>query len=347
MKQLWGCHFSPEDIEATRSRGGLLSLELELSRLCNLRCIYCYSAAGQPLEDELGWDEIQDVLDQAQALGVRRVIVLGGGEPLAWPRCPELLRNLHERGLAVDLFTNATLIDAALAKELHALGVYPVIKCNSLRAEVQDALAGKAGTFAAIMQGLEHLRAAGYPAPELPLGVQSVICHQNLDELPTLWQWIRRQGLVPYFETLTLQGRAREHRELDVAPRELRSLFETLARIDAEEFGFVWTPRPPIAGLTCSRHAYTCTVTVQGDVLPCPGVNIPVGNVRRAPLARILAESSVIRDLRNIRRTIKGACRTCPEAEQCYGCRGMAYQATGDYLAQDPLCWRNAEGEDA
>jgi MoaA/NifB/PqqE/SkfB family radical SAM enzyme len=46
-------------------------------------------------------------------------------------------------------------------------------------------------------------------------------------------------------------------------------------------------------------------------------------------------------DLRNYRLTIKGPCRSCELAATCYGCRGAAYQLTGDYLASDPLCWRN------
>jgi predicted hotdog family 3-hydroxylacyl-ACP dehydratase len=48
-----------------------------------------------------------------------------------------------------------------------------------------------------------------------------------------------------------------------------------------------------------------------------------------------------VQDLREYRRTIKEPCRSCDKARHCYGCRGAAYQLTGDYLASDPLCWRN------
>lgn len=343
MKPLWGRHFSRQEINDARDGGQLLTMELELSRICNLRCIYCYSSAGQPLEDELEWDEIQDVLDQAAGLGARRIIVLGGGEPMAYPRLLELIRTIRQRGLAVDLFTNGTLLDRPTTQSLRKLGVSPVIKLNSLREDVQDALADKSGTYAAIMRGLEYLTEAGYPTEHLPLGVQSVVCRQNLDELPEMWIWARERKMTPYFEMLTLQGRAKDHPDLEVSPAELRAVFEELSRIDAQRYDLHWTPRPPIAGLTCRRHEYTCTVTVHGDVLPCPGVNIPVGNIRNASLAHILRNSPVINNLRNIRKTIKGACKECDQADECYGCRGMAYQATGDYMAADPLCWRGKE----
>jgi predicted hotdog family 3-hydroxylacyl-ACP dehydratase len=68
---------------------------------------------------------------------------------------------------------------------------------------------------------------------------------------------------------------------------------------------------------------------------------MPVGNIRERKLADIIRESEVMQDLRNYRRRIKGPCRDCDKATDCYGCRGAAYQLTGDYLASDPWCWNN------
>lgn len=343
MENVIACAFTPEEIEATRRSGGLLSMELELSRACNLRCIYCYADSGTALADELSLDEIFDAIDQAVALGARRIIVLGGGEPLVHPDILPILRSIRQRGAAIDLFTNATLITDDLAREFMELGVSPVIKMNSRREDVQDMLADRAGTFARIQHGLECLRRAGYPRQGRTLGVQTVICRQNLEELPDLWVWIREQNMLPYFETITLQGRARRHPELLVTPAEIQALFQTLSDLDRQRYGLEWTPHPPVAGLTCNRHFYTCTLTVQGDILPCPGVDIAVGNIRTTRLAEILRHSPVIRDLRNIRETIKGTCRECEFSHACYGCRGMAFQQTGDYLAADPLCWKNLQ----
>ncbi|MCG8430890.1 MAG: hypothetical protein MJA29_06945, partial [Candidatus Omnitrophica bacterium] len=64
------------------------------------------------------------------------------------------------------------------------------------------------------------------------------------------------------------------------------------------------------------------------------------------PLGDILRESEVIRDLRYFRGKIKGPCGSCEKASDCYGCRGAAYQLTGDYLGSDPLCWKNRHRRD-
>lgn len=338
----WGSPFTAADIAEANARGKLLTMELELSRICNLRCIYCYAASGSQLANELSFDEIIDAMDQGVKLGARKIIVLGGGEPMAYPRIMDVLRAIHARGVEIELFTNGTLLTREIIDEFKELQVSPVIKFNSLRPDVQDYLAGKDGSHASMQEGLEMLLDAGYPTETLSLGAQTVICQPNFDELPTMWRWLRSRNIIPYFETITEQGRAKEHGTLAVPPAQLHRLFEELSRIDREEFGVKWEPKPPVAAFTCQRHLFSCTVTSLGDVIPCPGVDVPAGNIRQLPLSRILSESEVFKNLRNIRTTIKGECKECELSAECYGCRGMAYHFTGDYLASDPLCWRNS-----
>jgi MoaA/NifB/PqqE/SkfB family radical SAM enzyme len=337
----WGSNFSPEEIAETRARKGLLSMELELSRECNLRCVYCYASSGKKLHNELTREEIASALDQAIALGARRIIVIGGGEPLLYPGVMDIMRKLRERGIIVDLFTNGTLITPEVARELFAMGVSPVVKLNSMREQVQDALAAVPGTFRAIQEGLRNLLAAGYPSADAPLGVETIICRQNIDELPGMWVWARERGIVPYFEMITFQGRAKRQLDLNVSSEELRRVFFELSRIDREQFGFVWEPHPPIAALSCNRHEYSCTLNAQGYIQPCVGVDMFIGNIRHAPLAEILATAPVMATMRGLRGHIKGACSSCDQSQECYGCRGLAYHVTGDFLEADPLCWLN------
>jgi len=337
--RMCGQEFSPQEIRAVCRTGGLLSMELELSRACNLQCIYCYANAGQGDQDGLAPGEVFDVVEQAQDLGARKIVLLGGGEPLLYPHLRRVVEYLSERRLVIELFTNGTLLDDEMVQFLYEHRVKVVVKLNSQRPEIQDELAGKPGTLAAIQRGIAHLRRAGYPDAEHGMGIETIICRQNLPELAGLWRWARREGIYPYVESATVQGRAKEHPELLVSAAETQSLFEELSRIDREEFGLEWIPRPPLAGSTCNRHLYSCTVTTQGDVLPCPGVNVPLGNIRDVPLRQIIREHPVIRKLRNIYAEIRGACRSCEHNGVCYGCRGNAYHLTGDYLQSDPACW--------
>lgn len=340
-KERWGRHFSDVEIAEARENGRLLTMELETSHICNLRCIYCYNGSGRKKPNELTYEEIIDAVDQGIDLGVRRVIVIGGGEPLMHPRIMDILRHIHERGAAIDLFTNGTLITAETAQQLYAWNVQPVVKCNSMRPEIQDLMVDVRGAFDRIQKGLQLLRDAGYPDASHDLGIETIICSYNYDELPAMWRWARDRGIIPYFEMITFQGNAKERRDLNVSVPDLKALFENLSRIDREEYDHHWTPQPPIAGLNCSRHEYSCTIDARGYVLPCVGVNVYVGNIRYDSLESILQTSPVIQGMRNIRQNVKGVCQGCEHGSNCYGCRGMAYHLTGDFLGPDPLCWHN------
>jgi radical SAM protein with 4Fe4S-binding SPASM domain len=345
-RPLAGLEFSQEQIADAARTGRLLSVELEMTRACNLRCVYCYADAGRPGADEMSFEEIQAAVQQAVDLGARKVVVLGGGEPCLYPRFRDLVEHLDSLGVGVEVFTNGTRIDRGLAQFLHRHRVSVVVKRNAASPEVQDALSGVPGTFAQIEAGIEALLAAGYPDPEHGLGVQTVICRHNLAEIPKLWRWARSRGILPYFECVTAQGRAAHEPSLHVPPDELRAVFHDLCRMDREEFGLDWTPHPPLVASRCARHLYSILIRANGDLYPCVGVDIAVGNLRRDHLADVLRSHPVLQDLRDVYARIKGRCRTCRLNGLCYGCRGNAFQVTGDYLASDPCCWM-ADGEPA
>lgn len=336
-----GLDFTKEEINACLSREGLLSLELEFSKRCNLNCIYCYANAGEALDNELILPEIKDVIDQAQELGAKKIILLGGGEPLMHEGLTSVVEYIYTKGLEQSIFTNGTLLTKVLAQFLYRHSVSVVIKNNSNVPEVQDMLAGAQGAYKKIKQGLEYLMEAGYPNGDCQLGIQSVICRQNIKEIPNMWIWARERDIVPYFEIITNQGMAKEHPELHVSADEIRGVFEGLEHIDEIRFGRKWSPHPTIVSFTCKRHLYSCLVNSQGYIQPCTGIDMPVGNIRQERLKDILKKSAVVQKLRNIYSNIQGECKVCKFAFDCYGCRGNAYQMTGNYLASDPTCWLN------
>jgi len=342
---LFGSEFSVDEISKTRAANGLLTMEIEVGTVCNFLCRYCYvgDCHAQALGDkhELTLEEIRDVVGQAQALGARKIILLGG-EPMLYDFTPELCEWIRGRGLAVELFTNGSNMTSSMAALLFKMGVHVVLKWHSSDHRVQDWLAGVDGAALVMDEAYRNLRAAGYPSASTRLALSTVICRQNIGDLPELWRWMRSEGIEPYFEMITPQGRARQSgHELSPSVEETRRLFETIQAMDRDQFGRVWDAQPPLVGNVCLRHSFSCLVNATGDVMPCVGVPLPVGNIRRQPLAKILADSEVIGDLRNHKKTIQGACAQCEKSALCYGCRGAAFQLTGNYLGSDPLCWRN------
>ena len=335
-----GFEFSAEDIAQAVHCNRLLSMEIEFSKRCNFRCPYCYVPHEKQLKNELSLEEIRAVILQAKALGAGKIIVLGG-EPSIYPHTLELIRFMRTNGLVVEIFTNGSGVSDDLAKILYEQKVRVVLKMNSFDEALQNRLSGHAEAFRIIHTALSRLKAAGYPSEDNFLAVSSIICRQNIAELPHIWQWLREQHIAPYFEIITPQANARVNEWLHVAPPELERFFRAIADLDHRVFGRTWEIQPPLVGNKCMRHQFSCLVTAKGDVQPCVGITLSLGNIRSRPLVDILAGSQVLRDLKNYRKTIKGPCGDCDRAGECYGCRGAAFQITGDYLASDPLCWRN------
>ncbi|RUM36728.1 MAG: radical SAM protein [Desulfobulbus sp.] len=338
--QIYNLEFTEQEIQEAVAAGRLLSMEIEFSRVCNFRCSYCYVPTKSQLSNELTRDEIKDIICQAKEMGAGKIIILGG-EPSIYPHIQEMITFLSSQGLTIEMFSNGTGIDAELARVLAENRVRVALKRNSFDDQVQDKLAGKAGASTIIGTALANLREAGYPSKELFLAISTVICQQNIEELPAMWEWLREEKIEPYFEVITPQENAAENSWLTVDGMQLKNLFTQLSAIDREKYGRNWEPQPPLVGNKCMRHQVSCLVSATGDVMPCVGVTIPVGNVRENRLAEIISNSEVINNLKNYREMIKGECRDCDKAAECYGCRGAAFQLTGDYLASDPTCWRN------
>lgn len=338
-RHVYGAEFDKRAIELAVNNGRLLSMEIEFNQLCNFQCVYCYAAKTADPKNELTLEEAQDVILQARELDAKKIIILGG-EPMLYRHAMDMIGFIRDLGMTVEMFTNGANMTAENAKRLYELGVTVALKMNTFDEKLQDMLSGKKGAYLQIQEAFRNLKSAGYPAPGHEMGVSTVICRQNLAEIVTMWRWLRERNLNPYFEMITPQGNACENDNLYVEPDRLGVLFHELAVID-REYGHQWTPQPPLVGGECLRHRFSCAVNALGDVQPCVGVTIPVGNIRQNRLKDILRESEVIRDLKSYRKNMKGPCRQCDQLDNCYGCRGAAFQMTGDYLASDPLCWRN------
>jgi len=63
-----------------------------------------------------------------------------------------------------------------------------------------------------------------------------------------------------------------------------------------------------------------------------------LGNVREQDIVSIWKSSPVLARLRQ-RELLKGECGQCSYKIICSGCRGRAYEETGDMMASDPGCW--------
>jgi MoaA/NifB/PqqE/SkfB family radical SAM enzyme len=153
-------------------------LVISPGRACNLRCIGCYAASANQRE-KLPWPVLERVVREAHDGWGTRFFVISGGEPLAYR---DEGRGVMDLAAAFPdcffvMYTNGTLVDAAVARCLAALGnLSPALSLEGLR-ERTDGRRGD-GVFDRVLRSMALLR-----RERVVFGLSLTATRENADEV--------------------------------------------------------------------------------------------------------------------------------------------------------------------
>ena len=139
-----------------------LAGNIDLTYRCNNNCRHCWlslPANGPEKKNELTFDEIRRIVDDARAMGCRSWSI-SGGEPLLRPDFPEIFDYLTRKVISYSINTNGTLITPEIARLLTLKGT-KMIALYGATAEVYDHVTRNPGGFEKVMRGFEYLKEAG------------------------------------------------------------------------------------------------------------------------------------------------------------------------------------------
>jgi MoaA/NifB/PqqE/SkfB family radical SAM enzyme len=292
---------------------GPLVLELYPTLACNLSCRFCDTTdRHRPPVDELPTERLLALVDEAADLGVRRVFVLGGGEPLVRRKAtPSLMRRVKERGLEGVLTTNGTLLDAALTEQLVQTAWDEVhFSVDGATPAVHDHLRGQAGAFRRTVRNAcrlgQRVRAAGLSVPRIAL--HSVVMGPNLHQLEGIVELAAALGAFRVdFDLLVAYRPEQQALRLDAAQRRALPALARAARRRAEALGIATTLAlledpdarergqhpPPLPGGTglqgapCLKAWHYLVVQADGRSSPCCVLAGEGGSAADQPLERL------------------------------------------------------------
>lgn len=174
----------------------LHKLYVEPTTVCNLNCRTCIRNVWGDPKAHMEMDTFRELLAQAQAFpGLERVVLSGLGEPLTHPHILEMVRLVRERGLAVTLGSNGLLLDAAISRELVAMGVDRlVVSLDGVKPETYAGVRG--AQISRVLTNLRDLNRAKLELGSLTpaLGIEFVALQSNFSELPQLTSLASRLG---------------------------------------------------------------------------------------------------------------------------------------------------------
>jgi AdoMet-dependent heme synthase len=331
----------------------------ETTRNCNLSCQHCRASATMgPYSGELDTEAGFRLLDQIAEVA-KPIIILTGGEPLLREDIYELARHGDRLGLRMVMAPNGTLITREHARKMADSGIQRIsVSIDCATREKHDAFRGQAGAFDGALNGIAKVKEVG-----IPFQINTTVTKTNLEEIPKVLSLAEELGAVAHHIFLlvpTGRGKyivdqeidAQEYEETlnwfydqrDKTPLQLKAtcaphyyrILRQRARAEGKSVSFESHGLDAVTR-GCLAGTGFCFVSYRGIVQPCGYLQTPCGDVTQASFADIWRNSKVFQDLRRI-DDYKGKCGVCEYRKVCGGCRARAFEATGDYLNEEPLC---------
>ncbi|MDD5167184.1 MAG: radical SAM protein [Syntrophales bacterium] len=335
----------------------------EVTSGCNLRCIHCHATSGKPDPHELTTDEGKRLIDGLAEIEGFRTLIYTGGEPLTRPDIFELLKHSKAVGFANIIATNGTLIDEEMAWKLKDHGVVcNAVSLDAANPDIHNYIRNSPTAYDLTLRAMEATRKAG-----ILLQINTTAMEYNMPYLSDLIDFVDKEdtGIMLMYQLVavgrgekiknaTLKKNANQDLSTLIASKQkgIKTIIEPVAGpqywpylLEGKDIKSGWRLRLAEKVFHgCAAGRGFLYIKANGDVWPCPFVEIAAGNVKVEPLKQIYENSEVFQNLRRREATLKGLCGECSYQRLCGGCRGRALAYSGDYLAEDPRCFIHNAG---
>lgn len=344
---------------AEKNTNQLRLVAWEVTRNCNLNCVHCRAAASRgPYEGELDTAKCLRILDQIIEVG-KPIVILTGGEPLLRPDVFELARYGTDKGLRMVMATNGTLMTKDVTDKMKASGIQRVsISLDGADADQHDRFRKVKGAFDEALRGIEILKREG-----IEFQINTTITRHNVEQAEAILRLSVRLGAAAHHIFLLVPtGRAKDMTDQEIDAQEYERLLHWFYDMRSEV--------PIHLKATCAPHYYRvlrqeahkrgervdyatygldavtrgclggtsfCFISHVGIVQPCGYLELDCGDLKNATFRDVWEGSAIFGKLRDF-SAYKGKCGRCEYLKFCGGCRARAYESTGDFLEEEPLC---------
>ncbi|MDD1689765.1 MAG: radical SAM protein [Methanoregula sp.] len=337
-----------------------------ITNKCNLRCSHCYQESYTDQID-LSIDELKAIADKIFVTmakwNKKGDISITGGEPFIKKELFPLMTYLDSSDniSRLDVLCNGIFITDKIAQDLKKIRKLNNVQVSldGATSMIHDQIRGT-GTFEKAMKGIRTLVNHG-----IDVKVMFTLQQLNKEEIPDLIALAIRENISGLtIERMVPTGSGRDKKDAILSPRELEYTFQYISdRADLEyqkghdlrilKYRPLWINLDPCRanadsgigpheelGAICSIGYDGLCIMPDASVLACRRLPITIGNLKTDSIEKIWFESELLCQIRD-KRNLKGKCKSCEHIPRCSGCRSMAYAVTGDYLAEDPQCWKS------
>jgi MoaA/NifB/PqqE/SkfB family radical SAM enzyme len=166
-----------------------LTMELNITNKCNLKCLSCWQRSAKINYDELLDEEWMKMVKEAGRIGVKELRIPGSGEPMMRKDLVlSIMAKASHFGMNTLLITNGTLFDERTIKKMIGKIDNVTFSIDGPDSKINDYLRGRKGTFKRATEAIRKFnfwkRKLKERKPFLRLNV--VISNKNYDKLDRL-----------------------------------------------------------------------------------------------------------------------------------------------------------------
>jgi radical SAM protein len=337
-----------------------LNIYWEMTLACPLACRHCRAeSVPKPLPGELSGAESLAFLRQIPEFGDPMPhLILTGGDPLKRADLFEMIDEARRLGIGVSITPAAS---PALTREvlelLKAHGVEGLgLSLDGSTAQRHDSIRGVPGTFDRTLHAMRWAQELG-----LPLQVNTLACEETASDAPGIYELLKPLGVARwslFFLISVGRGKVLQPLSPEEGERLMNWVYDItptapfiVATTEAPSYRRVALQRMRQEGLHGEdikrsgvyrgfgiRDGHGIVfVSHSGDICPAGFLPLTAGNVCTDRLADVYRNATVFRSLHDPAH-FEGRCGACEYHAPCGGSRARAYGATGNPLAEDPLC---------
>jgi AdoMet-dependent heme synthase len=268
-------------------------LRLKINRsLCNFHCAHCCEEPymSRDLKKKTGsldprpqmsLEDYRKLSQEADDFGIFR-FVLTGGEALLDKNLDKLIDALDPQKHLIILDTNGWTFDTEKAKWFASLGGYKAqISLDSMIEAEHDSFRGKKGSYKRVMRALAASKEAG-----LELLISTCIIKDRVftQEFEDLCSFCKTEDIPLYVTLAKPVGTAREQDSWVCTKKDVDHL-----KLLENKYN-IFTHMTPSYGQPgrCITVKGINTVNHDGEIIPCPYMDLSIGNVTKESLATIM-----------------------------------------------------------
>lgn len=308
--------------EYFKGKPQLTNAHIEITSMCNERCIHCYIPHNYKLS-YLEPSFFYNILEQCNNMKLLH-LTLSGGEPMLHKNFCDFLRKCNEYNFSVNVLSNLTLLNEEIIKEMKMnplLGVQ--VSLYSMNFNIHDEITQMKGSFEktkkSILQLIEN---------DIPLQISCPIMKQNKNCYDDVLKWAKSYkihvgddyGIIAQYnhttQNLTCRLSSNEIKEVIYNKASKDPTFLVQIEKEADKKRNITSN-----DFVCSVCHSSICIADNGNIYPCAGwQDYVVGNLRETSLNDVWYNSEKVHYLRSLRNQDFPKCIRCSDKEFCTMC---------------------------